>query len=126
MTVDFRADLDLLTRGVQATRTRMRHIAGIAKTRHALAIQQVRVYARDLRRNVGAQTERAPGHLIDELERAQVQIVPAAGEQRLDVLEQRRHHHLVAVRAETVQQMAPQLFDLAGFRRQHVGDILGK
>ena len=126
VTVDFRADLDLLARGVQAARTRMRDVARIAKTRHALAIQQVRVDARDLRRDVRAQTERAPGQLIDELEGAQIQIVTAAGQQRLDVLEQRRHDHLVAVRAETVQQMAPQLFDLAGFRRQHVGNILGK
>ena len=63
---------------------------------------------------------------------ARARIAPSARPERRTVLrrrnqiEQRRHDHLVAVRAEAVQQMASQLFDLAGFRRQHVGNILGK
>ena len=44
--VDFRADLDLLARGVQAARTRVQHVARIAETRHALPVQQMRVDAR--------------------------------------------------------------------------------
>ncbi len=86
----------------------------------------MRVDTRHLRRHVGAQAERAARQLVDQLEGAQVQILAPARQQRLEVFEQRRHDHLVAVDAKAVQQMAPQLFDLAGFRRQHVGNILGK
>jgi hypothetical protein len=54
----------------------------------------------------------------------QVGILPGTGQQRLDVFEQRRHDQLVAVQAEGVEHLAAQVFDLARFRRQYVGDIL--
>jgi hypothetical protein len=44
----------------------------------------------------------------------------------VQILEHGRHDELVTVGTETVEQPAAQLFDLAGFRRQDVGDILGK
>jgi hypothetical protein len=126
MTVDFRADLNLLTRRVQPTGTRMQHVSGVAQPRHALAIEQMGIDACHLRRHVGTQTQRAARQLVHELERAQVQIAAGARQKRLDIFEQRRHDHLVAIRAEAVQQAAPQLFDLARLGGQHVGDILGK
>ncbi len=58
MTVNFSADLNLLARRVQTARPRMRDISGVAKTRDALTVQQMRVDTRDLRRDVGAQAER--------------------------------------------------------------------
>src|SRR5471032_1535011 len=112
MAVDFRADLDLLTRSVQTARTRMQHIARVTKTRHTLPIQQMRVDTRDLRRNVGTQAERAAGQLIDEFERAQVQVAATAGKQRLEILEHGRHDEFVAVRTKTVEQPTAQFFIL--------------
>ena len=53
--------------------------AGIAEPGHARLVQQMRVDARDLRRDVGAQTHAAPGDLVDQLEGAQIQIMAAAG-----------------------------------------------
>ncbi len=124
--VDLGADLDLLAGRVQSARTRVQHVARVTQARHALPVQQMRVDARDLRRNVGAQAERAARQLVDELEGAQVEIGAAARQQRFEILEHRRHHEFVAVRTETVEQPPAQFLDLAGFRRQHVGDILGK
>jgi hypothetical protein len=63
---------------VQTARARVQHVAGVAEARDALAVQQVRVDARDLRRDVGAQAQRAARQLIDQLEGAQPQVGAAA------------------------------------------------
>ena len=126
MAVYFCTNLNLFARRMQAARPRVQHAAGIAKPRHALAVEQVSVDARHLRRGVGSQPERTPRQLIDELERAQVQVAPTTGQQRLEILEHRRHHHLVAVRTKTIEQRTSKFFNLACFGRQHVGDIFGK
>ena len=80
----------------------------------------------NLRGNVRTQAHGAPGKLIDELERAQIEVMAGAGQQRLDVLEHRRHHEFVAVGTETVQHQPAQIFNLARLGRQHVGDIFGE
>jgi hypothetical protein len=41
--------------------------------------------------------------LIDQLEGAQIHVAPAAGQQRLDVLDQRRHDQFVAMQAKLVK-----------------------
>ena len=102
--VDLGADLQRLARGIQAARAGVQHAAAIAQARDALAVQQMRVDARHLRRDVGAHAHHAAGELVHQLEGAQVQVVAGAGQQRLQVLEQRRHHQLVAVHAEQLQQ----------------------
>src|SRR5262249_38757061 len=60
MAVDFGAHLNLLACGMKTARTRMQDAARIAKTRHALAVEQVRVNARNLWGGVCAQAQRAP------------------------------------------------------------------
>ncbi|MNC87620.1 hypothetical protein D3C83_33560 [compost metagenome] len=77
----------------------------------------------DLRRDIGAHAEHAAGESIDQLERLKVQIVPRAREQRFDVLQQRRHHQLIAMHLEEVQQPPPQPLDSERLRRQDVFDV---
>ena len=67
----------------------------------------MRVDARDLRRDVSAQSQRAPGQLVHELERLQVEVVTRAGQQRVDIFEQRRHDELVAVHREEIEHVSP-------------------
>ena len=52
--------------------------------------------------------------LIDQFEGLQVQGFPGAGEQRFQVLQQRRHDELVPVAARRVQQFASEFFDVPG------------
>jgi hypothetical protein len=80
--------------------------------------------ARGLRRGVCAQAELAAAHLVDELEGLQVEVAAGARQQRLDMLEQRRHHQLIAVALCAIEQPAPHRLDAAGLRGQHVGDVL--
>ena len=86
----------------------------------------MRVDARHLRRGVGAHAERAAAELIDELEGLQVEFAPGARQQRLEVLEQRRHHQLEAVAARHVEQVAAQFLDAPRLGRQHIADVLGQ
>ena len=87
---------------------RVQHAARVAQARDACAVQQVRVDARHLRRDVGAHAQHAPGQLVHQLEGLQVEVVAGAGQQRLQVLEQRRHHQLVAVRVEQIEDAPAQ------------------
>ena len=54
-----------------------------------------------MRATCGVMSARRPmhaaGQLVDQLEGLQVDVVPGAGQQRLEVLQQRRHHQFVAV-----------------------------
>jgi hypothetical protein len=86
----------------------------------------VRVDARDLRRDVRAHAEQAPGQRVDHLERLQLEIASGAGEQRLEVLDQRRLDEAVAVPAEMVEQRAAQRFEPLGLIGEDVLDVLGE
>ena len=92
----------------------VQNAARVAQARDARAVEQVRVDARHLRGDVRAHPQQPARQLIDQLEGLQVQIVAGAGEQRLQILEQRRHHQLVAVRLEQIEHAPAQRFDLAG------------
>ena len=70
--------------------------------------------------------KRAAAELVDELEGLQVELAPGAREQRLQVLQQRRHHQFEAVAARPVEQVAPQFLDAPRLRRQDIGDVLGQ
>ena len=86
----------------------------------------MRVDARDLRRGVGTHAERAATELVGELEGLQVECMTGSGQQRLEVLEQRRDHQLVAAAARAVDQAAPQLLDVSSLRGKHIRDVLGQ
>ena len=126
MAVDLSADLERLARAVHPARQRVQHASGITQARHSAAVQEMRVDARDLRRDVRAHAQHAARKLVDELERPEVQIVPRAGEQRIDVFEQRRHDELVAVHGEEIEHRAAQALDARRLRGQDVLDVLGQ
>ena len=126
MAVDLGAELQRLARRMRAGRPRVQHRAAVAQARDALAVEQVRVDARHLRRGVGAHAERAAAELVDQLEGLQVEFAAGARQQRLQVLEQRRHHQLAAVAARHVEQAAAQFLDAPGLGGQHIGDVLGQ
>ena len=101
----------------------MKHATRVAQPRNATAVQQVCVDARNLRRDVGAHAEHAPRQLVNQLEGAQIEIMPGAGEQRIHVFQQRRHHQLIAMHGEQIQDRAAQAFNTHGFRRQDIFDV---
>src|SRR5262245_48106457 len=104
MAVDLRADLQGLPRSREPTRPGMERARAVAQTGDALTVEQVSVDPRDLRRHVGPQAHRPTRQLVDQLERAQVEVMAGAGQERLDVLEQRRDDEFVAVDAEEPEQ----------------------
>ena len=122
--IDLGAELQRLARGVRALGLRVHHRAAIAQARHGLPAQQVRIDARHLRRGVGPQAKRTAGQLVDQLEGLQIKGFAGAGEQRFEVLEQRRNHQLVAIRAGGVEQFAAEFFDVPGLGGQNIGDVI--
>ena len=84
------------------------------------------VNAGDLRRAVGAQAQHPARDLVYQFEGLQVQRLAGAGEQRLQVFQERRHDQFVAIAARHVQQIASDFFDVARFRRQHIGNMIRK
>ena len=76
----------------------------------------------------GASLSGAVGNVLDPIVswRRWIELAPGARQQRLQILEQRRHHQLEAVAARQVEQRAPQLFDAPRLRGQHVGNVLGQ
>ena len=111
MTVQLRTDLDRLTTGADGCRHRVQHAVAIAETGRALTIQQVRIDARHLRCHVRTYAQRTTGNLVDQLEGTQLEIMAGAGEQRIEIFDQRRHHQLVAMRAEEVEDRTALLLD---------------
>jgi hypothetical protein len=81
--VELGADLDRLAHLGHARGDRVQDAAAIAKPRHALAVEQVRVDARDLRRVVGAHAHHAAGELVDQLEGGEVEVAADARQERI-------------------------------------------
>jgi hypothetical protein len=79
--------------------------------------------ARNLCRHVSTNTHRPAGQLINQLKRPQVHVLPSPGQQGLKVFKHGRHHQLIAIKLELIEYRSPQLFYLARFRRQDVGNI---
>ena len=75
------AKLDNLTTGCLRCRQGMQDTAAITQPGHALPVKQMRIDTRHLRCHIGAQSQCTPGKLIDELESAQTEIGPRAGQQ---------------------------------------------
>ena len=124
LAVELAADLHDLARLRKPGRHGSKHAAGVAKPRRAVLVQQMRVDARDLRRDVRAHAEQPSRQRIDDLERLQLEIASGAREQRLEMLDQRRLHEPVAVRAEMIEQRAPKRLETIRLVRQHVLDVL--
>ena len=104
----------------------MQHAPRVAEARDAGFVEQVGIDARDLRRGVRPQPQHPAGKRIDHLERLQVEVAPGAGQQRVEVLDQRRRHQAIAVRVEMIEQRAAQRLDPCCLGGQHVLDRLGQ
>jgi hypothetical protein len=89
-------------------------------------VDQMGVDTRGLRRHVGAHAKHAAGQAIDHLEGFQIKITRSAGEQRIEVLHQRRANQVVAITVEQIEQTAAQCLRLPGIRRQDIFDVFGK
>ena len=124
--VELGAELQRLAGASERGRQRVQHAAAVAQARHAAAVEQVGVDARDLRRHVGAHAHAAAGELVDQLEGAQLEVLAGAGGERVEVLEQRRDHELVAAQPEGVEQTAAQALQPVGVGRQGVLDVVGQ
>jgi hypothetical protein len=124
MAIYFGAELQGLAAGERAVDAGVHHRTAVAQAGHALAVEQVGIDAGDLGRAVGAQAKRAARELVHELEGHEVQRFAGAGEQGLQVLDQRRHDQLIAVAAGCVQQAPAKFFDVTGLGRQDIGNVI--
>ena len=124
MAVDLGAELQRLARRVRAVGPGVDHRTAVAQPRYACAIEQVGIDARDLWRGVGAQTHAASRQLVDQLEGLQVERFAGTGQEGFEMLEQRRHHQLVAIATGGVEQLASKFFDVARLGRQHIGNVI--
>ena len=124
MAVDLGTELQRLTRRMQPRRAGVQYRPAVAKARHTVAIEQMRVDARNLRRGVGPNAEGSPTELIDELEGLQPQLVAGSRQKRFQVFQQRRHHQLAAIATRHVEEAPSKLFDVPRLSGQDVGDVL--
>ena len=122
--VQLGADLQHFARLRHAGGHGTQHTPRIAQPRHAGLVEQVRVDARDLRSHIRAYTEQASGERVGQLEGLQLEIAAGSGEQRIEVLDQRRLHEAVPVIAEVVEQCPPQALQPLRLGGQDVVDLL--
>ena len=108
---NFGAELDRLTARRQRGWQGMQHAAAIAQAGHALTVQKMRIDACHLRRHVGTHAEAASGELINQLEGREFEQRTGAGQQRIEVFEQRRHHLFVTMPLQQVEDRAAQALD---------------
>ena len=65
----------------------MQHTTCVAQPHYALAVQNVRVDAGNLRCRIGTQSKQASARLVGQLECTQIEIIAGSREQRLCMLE---------------------------------------
>jgi hypothetical protein len=126
MPIQLGADLQQLTGARQPDRLGVQHASGIAQARNALAVEQMRIDARHLRRDVGAQRQSAPAQLIDQFERAQIHVIAAIDQQRFGIFQERRCDQLISRLAQQIEELRPHPFDAPRLIGQHVIYIFGK
>ena len=126
MAVNFGPQLQGLASSVRARRTGVQHRTAITQTCQARAAQQMRIDACHLGRGVSAQAQSAARQLIHQLESLQIQSFARAGQQGLQMLQQRRHDQLVAIATGGVQQFAAEFFDVASLGGQDIGNVIRK
>ena len=98
VSVQLTADLHDLARSARSACSGTQHASGVAKTRDAGFIEEVRIDARDLRRGVCAYAKHPAGQRVDHLERLQFEVASGTGQQRIEVFDERRRHEAIAAR----------------------------
>ena len=81
---------------------------------------------RDLRRHVRAHAELAAREVIGELEGLQRQVLAADAEKGVEMLDERRHHEIVATRHVVIDECAAQPVEPRRFGRQQILDAGGQ
>ena len=109
--VELRTDLDRTAPAGDALGQGVQNRPDIAQARRAGTAQAMRVDPRHLRRHVRADPHHPAGHPIGQLEGMKVEILTGAGEQRFQILDERRRNDLVAPPGEQIEQRPPQPFD---------------
>jgi hypothetical protein len=122
MAINFGTDLQGFASGIETRRQGVQHAAAVAQTRDTPAVEQVGIDASHLRRDIRTHSHAATGKLVHQLEGAQIEIVAATVQQRLDVLQQRRDDKLIAMPGKLVEQAAPQRLDARRIAWQDVLD----
>lgn len=82
------AHLDRVARPGDALGPGVQDAADVAEPRGRLTAQAVGIDARHLRGDVGANAHQPTGELVGELEGLHIQVVPGAGEQRVQVFDE--------------------------------------
>ena len=80
--------------------------------------------AGDLWRGVSTHAQHASRQLVHQLEGLQIQRFTGAGQQGLQMLQQRWNDQFIAVAAGRIQQAATKLFDVSGLGRQDIGNVI--
>ena len=101
----------------------MQHRAAIAQARHTLTVEQVRVDARRLRGGICAQSQHAPTQLVHKLESLEFQLSTGAGQQGVQVLDQRWDHQLESAAGGLIDQTPAQRLHLQGLSGQYVCNV---
>ncbi len=121
--IQFGTDLQRLARAHQSGGLGMQYAARITQASHALAIEQMRIDTRHLRRDVGTQSQGTPAQLIDQLEAAQIHVFAVVDEQRFGIFQQGRRNQLISGATQQLKHIAAHAFDAPRLVRQHVLDI---
>ena len=74
------ANLQGLTTGGDGRRQGMQRAVAVTQASHTLMVEQVSIDTRSLRRDVGTHPHGPPGQLVDQLEGAQLEILPGPGQ----------------------------------------------
>jgi hypothetical protein len=82
------------------------------------------VDASDLGGGVGPQTQCAARQLVHQLECLQIKRLARAGEQGLQMFQQRWHDQLIAIATGGIQQLTAEFFDVASLRGQDIGNVI--
>ena len=104
----------------------MQHGPEIAQPGRRLAAQMMGIHACDLGRHVGAHAKQTPGELIGELEGLEIQILPGAGQERIQIIDEGRNDQLIAPARVEIQQFAAQTLDDPRLGRQDFLDAGGE
>ena len=122
--VELRAHLHRRARAREAIGQRVQHGADVAKPHRLLSAERLRVDARDLRRHVGAHPHHPAGQLIRQLEGGEIEVVPGADEQGVEILDEGRDDELVAPAGKEVDEPAAQTLEAPRLGRQDLVDAL--
>ncbi|MNO64552.1 hypothetical protein D3C76_552810 [compost metagenome] len=122
--VQLGTELDRAARSRQRARQGVQHATGVAQTARAFTTQGVRIDARDLRGDVGTKAHLPTRLWVNNLERAQIQVLAGTGKQRFQVLDMRSHDELVTPALEQIQHLTTRDLDARSLRWQYFFDAI--